>query len=169
MIELIGITLLTIVSYFALIALLTTLVYLIPEKVRQTQQTLTARPGRSFLIGLVNLLFFGILAAFMSQGGELLSMIAVAILLALLALAFVGLAGVALMLRPRFFPPHEETAHSSLAVTMRAAVLLVTAVLAPIVGWFVLGPILLIAGLGAGIMTVARRGGTAVAAPQNLA
>lgn len=157
MAEITGIISLTVVSYLTLIALLTTLIYLVPEKARQAQQTLAARPGRSFLIGLVNLLFFGILAAFLSQGGELLGMFSLFILLALLALAFIGLAGLVLMLRPRFFPPHEETAHSSLAVTVRTAVLLVTAMLAPVIGWFVLAPILLIAGLGAGIRVVVRR------------
>ncbi|MFQ5419749.1 MAG: hypothetical protein ACE5EY_05245 [Anaerolineae bacterium] len=166
MAEIIGVILLTIVSYLTFIAFLTTLVYLLPEKTRLAQQALAARPGRSFLIGLVNLLFFGILAALLSQGGELLGMLGVAILLALLAFAFIGLAGLVLILRPRFFPPHEESPHTALAVTVRTAVLLVTAMLSPIIGWFVLSPIIAVAGLGAGIrVVVQRRGGTAVQNP----
>ncbi len=157
MVELIGIITLTLAGFVTLAALLTTLAYLIPQRAERVRQTTSARPGRSFIIGLVNATFFGILAALFSQGGELGSLLAIIILLALLGLAFIGLTGLALLLRQRFYPLHEETPHSLLAVTARTSALLVAALLSPVVGWFLLTPILLIIGLGAAIAALVRR------------
>ena len=157
MVELIGIITLTLAGFMTLVALLTTLAYLIPQRAERVRQTVAARPGRSFIIGLVNLLFFGALAALFSQGGEVGSLLALIILLVLLALAFMGLMGLTLHLRQRFYPPHEASSYTLLAVTARTSALLVAALLAPVAGWFILTPILLITGLGAAIATLVRR------------
>lgn len=164
MTELFSIILLALGGFVTLVALLTTLVYLIPAKMARAQQILAARPGRSFIIGLVNVLFFGVLAALFSQGGDAGGLLASLILLALLAIALVGLGGALLLLRARFYPPHEETGHSLLAVTTRTAVMLTASLLAPVAGWFILAPILLVTGLGAGIISILRRN-TAVTTP----
>ena len=163
--ELIGAVVLTLTSFVTFSALLTTLAFLIPERAEAVRLTLAARPGRSFIIGLVNLLFFGVLAALFSQGGEVGGLLGLIILLALLGLAVIGLTGLLLLLRQRFYPPHEESDHSLLGVTIRASAILVAALLSPILGWFILAPILLIAGLGAGIITLARRNQSLSATP----
>lgn len=157
MTELIGIIIITLASFVTLTALLTTLTYLLPTRAKYAQQILQDKPGRAFVIGLVNLLFFGILAAVFSQGGEIGGLLGLIILLALLGLAFIGLTGLLLLLRHRFYPPHEETNHSLLAVTIRSSAILMAGLLAPVVGWFILAPILLITGLGSGIMTLVQR------------
>jgi len=158
MVEIIGIITLTLSSYAALVALLTLLVFLIPRRVEHAQQTLAAHPGRSFVVGLVNLLFFGVLALLFSQNGEFLQLIAAVILLALLGLALIGLSGLAALLRPRFYPPHEESTLSLLAATGRTCAILIASFLAPVAGWFILAPIALLASLGAGIATLIKRG-----------
>lgn len=157
MTELIGAAILTLAGYVTLAALLTTTAYLIPQRAEQSRQVLQEKPGRAFIIGLVNLLFFGVLAAVFSQGGDVGGLLGLIILLALLGLAVMGLTGLLLLLRHRFYPPHEETGRSLLAATARSSAILMAGLLAPVVGWFILTPILLTAGLGAGIMTIIRR------------
>jgi MFS family permease len=139
MTELIGIIIITLASFVTLTALLTTLTYLLPTRAKHAQQILQDKPGRAFVIGLVNLLFFGILVAVFSQGGEIGGLLGLIILLALLGLAFIGLTGLLLLLRHRFYPPHEETDHSLLAVTIRSSAVLIAGLMAPVVGWFILG------------------------------
>jgi MFS family permease len=155
--ELIGAALLTLAGYVTLVALLTTTAYLIPQRAERARQIIQEKPGRAFIVGLVNLLFFGILAAVFNQGGDVGGLLGLLILFALLGLAVIGLTGLLLLLRHRFYPPHEETNHSLLAVTIRSSAILVAGLLAPVVGWFILAPILLITGLGAGIMALVRR------------
>lgn len=154
MTDLISAAILAITGYLTLVALLTTTAYLIPQRAERTRQILQGKPGRAFIIGLVNFLFFGILAAVFNQGGDIGGLLGLIIILALLGLSIVGLTGLLLLLRSRFYPPHEETAHSLLAVTVRSSAILVAGLLAPAVGWFILAPILLIMGLGSGIMTL---------------
>ncbi len=157
MTELIGATILSLFSFVTLTALLTTTTYLIPQRAERAKQIWQERPRRAFIVGVINLLFFGVLATVFSQGGEIGGLLALLILLTLLGLAILGLTGLVLILRQRFYPPHEETDFSLLAVTTRSSAILVAAFLAPIIGWFILAPILLVQGLGIGIMIWLRR------------
>ena len=131
-------------------ALLTTLIFLLPERLQRTQILLETSPKRAFGIGLVNFIFFGLLAAFGFQRPQLLRLLAVFITLALSGLGAMGLAAVLHLLRQRIYE------HHTLAETLKTAVLLVAAGLTPIVGWFVLTPIIFITGLGAVIITFIR-------------
>ncbi len=157
MTELIGITLLTLAGFLTLTAVFTTLAYLIPARAERARQIIVNRPGRVFIIGLVNLFFFGILALFFSQGGDVGGLLALIILLALSGVAAIGLTGLLLLLRQRFFPPHEDSRHTLLAATTRTAALFVAALLSPGIGWFLLAPILFTMGLGVGLITLIRR------------
>lgn len=137
-------------------ALLTTVVYFLPRPTVRAQGALEETPGRCFLIGLVNLLFFGLLAAVLGQGGDLLRLISFMILLALLTVGGVGLSGLLILLRQRIYGL-EETETALLGKNLRTAVLLSIACLAPVAGWFVLAPILVIMGVGSGILALVRR------------
>ena len=159
MIDLIGVIIFALASFVTLTALFTLLAFLLPGRAEHARQLISDRPGRSFIVGLVNLLFFGVLAAMFSQGGDASGLLGLVILLALLGLALLGLTGLLLLLRGRFYPPHEEGAYSLLTATSRSSAILVAALLAPVGGWFILAPILLITGLGAGIITMIRRKG----------
>ena len=57
-------------SWGTLAALLVLLPALLPGRVQRTQQIAQSSPGRAFVIGLVNLLFFGVVIAIFAQGGE---------------------------------------------------------------------------------------------------
>jgi hypothetical protein len=151
--EILGITIITLLSAVSLGALLALLPYLLPQQVRQSQQIAAARPGRSLSIGLVNTLFFGLLAVVFSQGGEGGGLLGLLIILALASFALIGAAGILLTLCARLFPEQNERP----GLLLRTAALLLTAVLTPFIGWFVLAPLLLLVGLGAAITRLVTR------------
>lgn len=150
------ILLLTTISV-SIVALLTLLPFLLPRRVARTRDVIQATPGRAFLIGLANALFFLVIAAILAQGGEGGGLLALIILLALLALAAVGLAGLVMLLRDRIYPHAADTA--GLSLTVRTAVLLTLAALVPFLGWFVLTPLLLLLALGAALTAFVKRAG----------
>ena len=139
-------------SWGTLAALLVLLPALLPERVARTQQIAQNSPGRSFVIGLVNFLFFGTVGLIFSQGAEIGGLLALLILLALLAVTAVGLAGINQIVRERLYPGQERV-----RVGLKTAVLLIAAGSLPLLGWFVFAPILLLIGLGAGNISLVRR------------
>lgn len=157
--EIAGLIAILLASAVTIVALLVLLPFLIPRRVERTRQIVQTMPGRSFAIGLVNTLFFLVVAAIFAQGGDGGGLIALLIILALLAGAAIGLAGLVLLLRERIYP--ETAKLAGLNTTVKTAVLLTLAGLLPLLGWFVLTPILLLVGLGAAIMALVRRDGRA--------
>jgi hypothetical protein len=135
-----------------LAALLVLLPALLPRHVQRTKLIVQKSPGRAFLIGLVNALFFGVLIAIFLQGAELGGLIAAIILLALLMVTAVGLAGLSQIVQGRLYPDG-----GSVKVGMKTAVLLIAAGLLPFLGWFVLTPALLLISLGAAITAFVRK------------
>ncbi len=156
MVEIIGLVIITIGTAVSTVALLLLLPFLIPNRVQRTRQVMQALPGRSFVIGLVNAIFFLVVALIFAQGGDVGGLIAMIILLALLAFSAIGLAGLVVLLRERIYPDVVELPQG-LRASVKTAVLLVLAGLLPFVGWFVLTPILLLVGLGASIVVLVRR------------
>ncbi len=151
--EIIGLVLLFTASTGGTIALLTLLPFLLPGKTERSRQVIGATPGRAFIIGLVNFLFFGVIAAILAQGGEVAGLLAIFILLVLAALAAVGLGGLVILLRGRIYP---ETS-AGLRHMVWTAALLTLGTLLPFVGWFIFAPILLLISLGAAIMVLVQR------------
>lgn len=145
-------TIIILFSWGTLAALLVLLPALLPGRVARAQQIVQNSPGRAFVIGLVNFLFFGVLIAIFSQGAELGGLIAATIFMALLAVTAVGLAGITQIVQGRLYPKRE-----GVKVGLKTAVLLIAGGLVPLLGWFVLTPILLFISLGAGIIAWVRR------------
>ena len=152
--EFISIILITLISGFTLTFFLMLLVFLIPNRVERTRQVINRAPGRSFLIGFVNFLFFGVLAGILSDSGGEGGTLGGIILIALGSLSLMGLSGMVITLRERIYP---ELSGNGLKEGMKTAVLIIIASLTPFIGWFVLAPILLIIGLGGTITTLVRR------------
>lgn len=149
----IGLVLLLTISAAGVIALLALMPFLLPEKAARSRQVISATPGRAFIIGLVNFLFFGVIAAILGQGGDVGGLLALFVLLALAALAAVGLGGLVILLRERIYPEPS----TGLRHTVLTAGLLTLGTLLPFVGWFIFAPILLLISLGAAIMVLVRR------------
>jgi hypothetical protein len=151
----------------AMLALLAAVHLLLPRPVEKARTKVEGRMGNVFLLGLVNLIFFGAVIAVLlwlanlirnnwsglaAILGGILGLIALIILLALGVFALNGLAGLAVLLGTRIGP-----AKSPMWSDLHGGLLLVMACLTPYIGWFVFTPFVLSLGLGASILALFQR------------
>ncbi len=157
-----GLLLLIIFGGAGLIAMFATINLLMPIHVERTRDALEGSLSRSLVLGAVNSVFAGIVAAlfvWLAQrtgggvAGGLLGLIALLIVLLATVLALLGLAALSGLLGLRM-----SSGKSELAAHLRGGVLLLLACLTPYLGWFVFTPLTLWTGLGAAIQAVFRRG-----------
>ena len=128
---------------------------LFANRVTKTQRVINQIPGRSFLVGLVNFLFFGVIALILfsvadGAGGVLKGILMIPALLITVMLAVIlsfGLAGMVDILGERVFPEH-----SAWKKTLWGTVILTFACALPFVGWFLLLPYAALLGFGAVIL-----------------
>ncbi|MBC7878917.1 MAG: hypothetical protein H7Y59_17225 [Anaerolineales bacterium] len=133
---------------------------LFTNRAAKTQRVLTAMPGRSFGVGLVNFLFFGVIALVLFSLAEnagsfikvILTLPALLITAVLAIMLSFGLAGMSNLLGERIFPE----------VTLWKRTLVGTAILSfacalPFVGWFILLPYAGFMGIGAFILGLFQR------------
>lgn len=131
-----------------LVGLFTAMGVLFPQLVDSAQRAAEAMPGRSFLLGLVNVLFLSIAAIAFSALGDGLGAAIVKILAlppflaVVLGLAF-GLAAMSPLVGERLTPRRSRPAQIALGASV-----MVLGSLAPFVGWFGLFPYIAFRGLG---------------------
>ncbi len=141
---------------------------LFANRVTKTQRVIAQMRGRSFWIGLVNLLFFGVIALVLYSiaeraGGGLRAILMIPALLITGMLTFIlgiGLAGMVNTLSERIFPaqpPQEEL--SAWKKTVWGTVILAFACAVPVAGWFLLLPYASLVGFGAVILGFFHREG----------
>lgn len=126
---------------------------LFPGVVGRARRNAELLPRRSLAVGLVNALFFGLLAAGISQGGDVAGLLALLLITAALGLAALGLAGLSLLVAERLGvggPPALRA--------LAGALVLCLASLTPVVGWFGVAALALLTGLGAAIIALVQRG-----------
>jgi hypothetical protein len=148
----IGMLVLLIVVGTSLVALFAVMGVLFPRTLERTRAAVEELPARSFLIGLVNVLFVlaivvGLGALRNSMGPSYLDLLALLVLAILAVGVTFGLAAVVQAVGGRLLP-----GRSQLAQRAWGAVALVLACLTPYVGWFGLLPYLALTGLGAFIL-----------------
>lgn len=154
------IVLVFLISGIALISLLGAVAILFPRPVEKTRDILAGSFLRSFLLGLVNFLFFGALVALLTRFGQqahgvlaaILLLLALILAIALIALTLLGLSALTSLAGERI---GEGT--TSFRRHLRGSLLLVLAGLTPYIGWFAFTPLVLITGLGAGIQAWFRK------------
>ena len=118
------------------------------EIIEKTQRAAHYTPGRSFLIGLVNFLFFGLVGIGLDAFAQNIQVQALRILpliffvVLIVGLVF-GLTGMVALVAKRLFP--EQTGWRR---TASGALILTLACLTPYIGWFALLPYLGLRGLG---------------------
>jgi len=142
----IGVTL-SLAAFFAVLGVF------FPYRLGRIEAALDSMPGRAFIVGLVNLLFFGavVLVLFsiadrLNSGGlRLIAVIGLSVLS--IGLSF-GLTAVA-----RFVGGRVRSQASDLAQTTWGAALLVLACALPFIGWFGLLPFVAAIGLGSFILS----------------
>jgi len=158
--EILAITLLVPLGGITIIALFGALSLLIPTPIEKARTYLENSSGRSLLLGVVNFIFFGVLAAlFISLAeragdilGGILALLTGIIIVGFAIFAIIGLTAFATLLGERI--DGGKTAFTS---NLRGGALLVLASLAPYVGWFIFLPLILWAGFGAAISALLRR------------
>ncbi len=118
------------------------------EIVEKTQRAAKDMPSRSFLIGLVNFLFFGLVGIGLDAFAQniqvqVLRILPLIFFVVLVIGLVIGLAGMAALVAKRLFP--EQTGWRK---TASGASILTLACLTPYIGWFALLPYLGLRGLG---------------------
>ena len=154
------IALVLLISGIALIALLASVAILFPRPVEKTRDILAASFGRSFLLGLVNFLFFGAITALLVRFARdahglitaILALVALLLALALTVFSLLGLSALTSLAGERI---GEGT--SLFRRHLRGSLLLVLAGLTPYIGWFAFAPLVLLTSLGAGIQAWFRK------------
>ncbi len=139
----------TLAAYFLAIGALFT------NRVTKTQNIINQTPGRAFGLGLVNFLFFGVIAMVLLSVAEntgafvkgVLTLPALLILAFLAVLLSLGLTGMVNVLGERLFPDMPSWKRN-----LWSAVILCFACALPFVGWFLLLPYVGFVGIGASIL-----------------
>lgn len=139
----------TLAAYFLVIGAL------FPNRVTKTQSIINLTPGRSFGLGMVNFLFFGVIAFVMLSLAEntgsfvkgILTIPALLILAFLSALLSLGLTATVHHLAERLFPDMSAWKRN-----FWSAIILCIACSLPFVGWFLLLPYVGFVGIGATIL-----------------
>lgn len=153
--------LLILFSGVTLLALLGALHLLLPIPIEKAHQKLENALGLSFLLGLVNLIFFIVIIALciylgkLTGGGSVASIpvFFAALILAVLAVfTLVGLVAMAKMLGERM-----GKNQSPLWCDLSGGLILIMAGLAPYIGWFVFTPAVVCASLGSAILAFFQR------------
>ena len=128
---------------------------LFPQRIAKTKSMVQAMPARSFAIGVVNFVFFVVIALVFFSVAEnagpfskgILTIPAVVILAFLGIVLSMGLAGMSNLIGERTFPDL-----SAWRQTLWGTVCLSLACALPFVGWFLLFPYIGFAGIGAMIL-----------------
>ena len=153
-----GVILLTV----ALAAYFLVFVAFFSNRITKTQRVINQTPGRSFWVGLVNFLFFGVIVMLLfaiSENAEnlvrfILIPPAVAITAVLAIILSFGLTGMVNTVGERIFPDQ-----SAWRKTLWGTVILAFACALPFVGWFLLLPYTSLTGIGAVILSFFRKDG----------
>ena len=153
-----GVILLTV----ALAAYFLVFVAFFSNRITKTQRVINQTPGRSFWVGLVNFLFFGVIVMLlfaMSENAEnlvrfILIPPAVAITAVLAIILSFGLTGMVNTVGERIFPDQ-----SAWRKTLWGTVILAFACALPFVGWFLLLPYTSLTGIGAVILSFFQKDG----------
>ena len=133
---------------------------LFANRVAKAQRVINQMPGRAIGVGLVNFLFFGVIAMTLFSVAEntsgaikvILTIPALLITALLIVLLSFGLAGMVNVVGERILPEH-----SSLKRSVWGPVLLTFACALPFVGWFLLFPYSALLGFGAVILSFFQR------------
>jgi hypothetical protein len=137
----------------AVVALLVLCNAMLPGLLGRTRQTIIAMPGRSFLVGLLNGAFFGVLSAALLAPGGGIALIGGTLAALLLAFVAAGLAAAARIVGERLRPNATDPLRQFLA----GAGTLSLASSVPLVGWFVVLPCAALIGFGALLIAIVQR------------
>lgn len=127
---------------------------LLPNVVERAQTRVTRTPWKAFLLGAIALVVAGIPIALLNAAAGPLQFIGIASAFVLLTIVSIGAAGVAAMMGERL---RGQGVHATTpGALVRGAVALEFAMVFPLVGWFIVLPLVAIVSLGAAIFALLR-------------
>jgi hypothetical protein len=133
----------------SLVVLFVVMGALFPGQIADVKSKSSDMPGRSFLLGLINVVFLSVIVAALSGGGNFVQIVALVIFAILMVGLAFGLAGMAPLIGERLMPDSTRIRQASWG-----SALMVVASLTPLVGWFLLFPYLSFRGLGAFVLSL---------------
>lgn len=137
------------VCFVAFMAVLTAL---LPKAADQSQAALYRTPWRAFFIGLANYLFLGLISLVLFDTGiDVLGLVGLILVTFLAVVSVLGLTGLIRLTGERLAGLHSREFSSVKEIAWGAAALFL-ATLLPIVGWFLLAPVLLMVSFGAAVL-----------------
>ncbi|NOK61476.1 MAG: hypothetical protein GFH27_549311n117 [Chloroflexi bacterium AL-W] len=125
----------------------------LPRYTARTRMSAEQMPLRSFIVGLINFTFFGLIAAALGSAGELAGLLALIILTIILSFMAIGGTAIAQIVGVRLRPDNPSELHRLLI----GVLVLEVSILAPIVGWFGVPIVAGLIGYGATIIALFRR------------
>ena len=141
---------------FTMWALILTSSLLFSERVNRAKIKYEQRPWLGFGIGVIALLTLGLGSLVISQAANpLAKIIGLGGMMFLLLVSSFGSAGLCQLVAQRI--QSLEPSLSPYAALNRSAMLIVVSVFFPAVGWFFIGPVLLITSLGIGLQAMLAR------------
>lgn len=160
----VGIVVVTVLSLWALVMALSVL---FGERTARARERLEHSPGKVTLLGAVMALVVGIIvAALLNQPAPPLKLIGWIIYLLILVIASIGFSGLATLVAQRL--NQLEPSLTPYGALSRGALFCVLATLVPILGWFVVAPLMGFASVGAGMEAIfARAPAVAPSQPAN--
>lgn len=155
--DLLGLLVLVVSGILSLSAYLLTVETLSGDWVARIQQVITTRPGRAFVVGLVNFLFFGLLALVFfsiqeSTGGDIFALPGLLIVAILVTALSFGLSAFARLLGERLAAQHGPILRGLIG----GGILSLGSAL-PIAGWFLMLPYVIFTGIGGFVLVVLAR------------
>lgn len=151
--EYLGALILVILSALTLIAYFLSVALLFPRRVSLSQQAASEMPGRSFVLGLINTLFFtalifGFIALADGTGAQFLYLPALLLIILYLVGLSYGLSGLILLTGERLLPDGGPIRQCVLG-----ALTLILGCLTPFIGWFGLFFYLCLLGFGGFVLS----------------
>lgn len=135
-----------------LVGFMIVLATLLPGATARSKAALLRSPWRAFLIGLANYLFIGGISLVLLST-EIEPLVLVGLLLAafLVSITVIGLGGLAVLVGERLAQLSQQES-SRLKQLIQGTLVIELAGLLPLLGWFVLAPILLMVCFGAAVL-----------------
>lgn len=150
--EAIALIILVPAAALSLIALFVIMGALFPRQIVDVKVKSSDMPGRSFLLGVINVIFLSVIVAALSGGGEFPQFVALLLFAVLVVGLAFGLAGMAPLIGERLLPES-----SGIRQVGWGAAIMVVSSLTPFLGWFLLFPYLSFRGLGAFLLSLFAR------------
>ena len=139
-----------IIADASLVALVLLVNAAFPNLITRARANVERMPVRSFIVGFINFLFFGLIAAALTSAApDALKMLGITLATVLLGFLALGIAALARLIGERI-----DAQHDAIRQLIVGVVVIAVAALVPFVGWFLVPLVGLMSGFGAVIVAM---------------